>query len=384
MNTNSTFGSRLWALLRKEFAQIGRNRSLIISLIIPPTLQIILFGFALNPTVNRLRLGVVDESRSHPSRDLTSAFTANGTFVVTGAFAGVEPLGTALQRGTLDAGLVIPADYARQRNHKSGPVQAQFLLNAMDANTAGIAASYAGSIAQAFNGSTLDVQSHPRNGPSGLADAHLKAQVNLLYNPGLISAWFVVTGTFGILLILNGSLVATTTMSQEKENGTLEQLLMTPAGTTEIILAKLMPLFLLLMLDVGLVLVVCDLVFHVPVRGSLWLIFLAGALCILTGIGIGTFISTYTKSGLQAKLLSFFVNPPMALLSGATTPVEAMPKWMQPLVNLNPVRHFSLIARGVMIKGVGMDVLYPNFLALLCFAVLLLGVSITRFRKQLA
>lgn len=143
-------------------------------------------------------------------------------------------------------------------------------------------------------------------------------------------------------------------------------------------------MFLLLLLDVGLVLVVGNLIFGVPVRGNLGLIFLAGTLCILTGIGIGTFISTYTKSGLQAKLLSFFVNPPMALLSGATTPVEAMPKWLQPLINFNPVRHFSLIARGVMIKGVGMEVLYPNFLALFCFAVILVGVSVTRYRSQLA
>ena len=384
MNTHSTFGSRFLALIRKEFGQIRRNRSLIISLIIPPTLQIVLFGFALNPTVNRLRLGVTDESRSHQSRDLTTAFTANKTFVVAGAYPGVGELSTALQSGKVDAGLVIPADYARQRARKTGPVPVQFLLNAMDANTASIAGGYAGSIVQAYNGTTMDVQTVLKTRTAGLADAHLTTQTDLLYNPGLVSAWFVITGTFGILLILNGSLVATSTMSAEKENGTLEQLLMTPAGTTEIILAKILPLFVLLMLDVCLVLVIGNLIFGVPVRGNVGLIFLAGALCILTGIGIGTFISTYTKSGLQAKLLSFFVNPPMALLSGATTPVEAMPKWMQPLTNINPVRHFSLIARGVMIKGVGMDVLYPNFLALTIFAVVLVGVSVTRYRSQLA
>ncbi len=378
------FFNRLLALIKKEFGQIRRNKSLIISLIIPPTVQIILFGFALNPTVNRLRLGVVDESHSHQSRDLVTAFTANRTFVITGNYQGVSPLSTALQRGALDAGLVIPADYARQRERKAGPVQAQFLLNAMDANTAGIAGGYAASIVQAYNASNLDVQSHPRLAVAGLEDAHLKTEVDLLYNPGLTSSWFVITGTFGILLILNGSLVAATTMSKEKESGTLEQLLMTPAGTTEIIIAKIAPLFLLLLLDVLLVLMVGGLIFGVPVRGSLGLIFLAGALCILTGIGIGTFIATATRSGLQAKLLSFFVNPPMALLSGATTPVEAMPRWMQPLTNFNPVRHFSLIARGVMIKGVGMEALYPNFLALLCFAVVLLGVSVSRYRKQLA
>ncbi len=384
MNTESTFLSRLLALMRKEFGQIRRNRPLIISLIIPPTVQIILFGFALNPTVNHLRLGVTDESRSHESRDLIAAFTADSTFTVAHSYAGASALEGALRRGDLDAGLVIPADYARQRARKSGPVQVQFLLNAMDANTAGIAEGYAGQILQAFNTTNSAVQMRLPATPPGPANAHLTTHVDLLYNPGLITAWFVITGTFGITLILNASLVAATTTSKEKESGTLEQLLMTPAGTSEIIIAKIAPLFLLLMLDVGLVLIVGNLVFGVPVRGSLFLIVLAGAFCVLAGIGIGTFIATFTKSALQAKLLSFFVNPPMALLSGATTPVEAMPKWMQPLTMFNPVRHFSIIARGVMIKGVGMEVLYPNFLALFGFAVVLVTLSVSRYRKQLA
>jgi len=380
-NAVSGFGSRLWALIRKEFGQISRSKSLIVSLIIPPTLQIILFGFALNPTVNHIRLGIVDESRSHESRDLTAAFTSNSTFDAIGSYRAVQPLTAALDRGSLDAGLVIPADYSRQRQSAANPVQVQLLLNAMDANMAGIASAYAGSIVQNFNGSAA---TRPMIAHAGLSAAHVDARVDLLYNPGLDSAWFVITGTFGILLILNGSVVAASTMSREKESGTLEQLLMTPAGTSEIIIAKIAPLFLLLMIDVALVLVVGSVIFGVPIRGSLSLIFAAGALCTLTGIGIGTFIATFTKSGLQAKLLSFFVNPPLSMLSGGITPVEAMPKWMQPLVNLNPVYHFSVISRGVLLKGVGLNVLYPNFLALGAFTVVLVTLSVRRYRSQIA
>jgi ABC-2 type transport system permease protein len=380
---DSSFLSRLLALIRKEFGQIRRNKPLIISLIVPPTIQIVLFGFALNPTVDHLRLGVVDESRSHESRDLAAAFTANSTFSVQGYYSGTGGLEQALHWGELDTGLVIPADYARQRARQTGPVAVQLLFNAMDANTAGIAQGYAANIVAAYNQTVAAERQRPIV-TVGAATASFTSRVALLYNPGLISAWFVITGTFGILLILNGSLMAATTMSQEKESGTLEQLLMTPAGTTEIIIAKVAPLFMLLMLDVALVLVIGGLVFGVPVRGSLGLIFLAGALCVLTGIGIGTFVATFTKSGLQAKLLSFFINPPMALLSGATTPVEAMPKWMQPLTMFNPVRHFSIIARGVMIKGIGLDILYPNFLALFAFAFVLVTLSVSRYRKQLA
>jgi len=124
-------------------------------------------------------------------------------------------------------------------------------------------------------------------------------------------------------------------------------------------------------------------VFGVPIRGSFALLYCSGMLCVLSGIGIGTIVATFTRSQQQAQLLSFFVNPPLSMLSGATTPIEAMPHWMQPLTNLNPVKHFAVLARGVMLKGVGLEVLYPNFLALLAFTVILVGVSAWRFRKQL-
>jgi ABC-2 type transport system permease protein len=174
-------------------------------------------------------------------------------------------------------------------------------------------------------------------------------------------------------------------MVKEKEVGTDEQLLMTPAGSMEIIAAKMAPIFMLLSLDIGLSVGVGHLVFGVPVRGSMLLLYSAGLLCVLSGIGIGTIIATFTRSQQQqAQLMSFFVNPPLSLLSGATTSIEAMPDWLQPLTNLNPVRHFASLARGVMLKGVGVEVLYPNLLALVGFTLLLVGVSVWRFRKQLS
>ncbi len=208
-------------------------------------------------------------------------------------------------------------------------------------------------------------------------------RVALLYNPGLNNSWFIVTGLIGALLVLQGSIVAAASMVREKEVGTVEQLLMTPAGAGEIITAKIAPVFLLLTADIGLALSVARLVFGVPVRGSLLLFFFSGALCVLSGIGIGTLISTFVGSQQQAQLMGFFVNPPLLLLSGATTPIEAMPQWLQPLLLLNPVRHFAVISRGIMLKGSGIDILYPNLLTLFGFCVLLVGVSAWRFRRQL-
>ena len=365
-------GLRLWALIVKELGHIKRDRQLISMLIVPPTIQLIVFGVALNPEVTGLRLGVVDESRAAISRDLISAFTESRSFEVAGQFGSDEEMGRELSAGNLDAGLIIPSDFARRRA-RGETAEVQLLVDGVNSNTAGIAAGYCQRIIASVN----------QGIGAGDETARVTARVALMYNPGLKSSWFMLTGVMGILLVLNGSLVAAGSMVKEKEAGTVEQLLMTPSSVWEIITAKMAPIFLLLSADVGIALGVGWLVFSVPVRGSLLLIYSSGALCVLAGIGLGTFLATFSRSQQQAQLLSFFVNPPIAMLSGATTPIEAMPEWMQPITLINPVRHFATIARGIMLKGAGVETLYPNLLALAAFAVLLIAVSAWRFRKQL-
>jgi len=159
--------------------------------------------------------------------------------------------------------------------------------------------------------------------------------------------------------------------------------MMTPAGTAEIIVAKITPLFLLLMIMVLFAIGLIRFTFHVPFRGSFLLVLSGAALCVLCGIGIGTFMATFTKSAQQSQLLSFFVNPPLAMLSGALTPVEAMPHSIQQLTWLNPIRHFGIITRAVLLKGSGIESLWPNLLALTVFTLVLLSLSVWRFRNQL-
>jgi ABC-2 type transport system permease protein len=204
-----------------------------------------------------------------------------------------------------------------------------------------------------------------------------------LFNPGLVTSWFIVTGTFGVLLMLNGSLISSAAMIKEREAGTVEQLLMTPAGTGEIIIAKIAPLFALLCLMILFATALIRSCFRSRFAAVTCWCLLGATLCVLSGIGIGTFIATFTKSAQQAQLMSFFVNPPLASLSGALTPVEAMPHWMQPLTVLNPIRHFGIITRSVLLKGSGIGEVWPNLLALVVFTVVLLSLSVMRFRKQL-
>lgn len=381
------WGERLRVLIRKEFNQIRRDRRLMISLIVPPTLQILLFGFALDSTVSNLRLGVIDYSHTPESREMISTFTESKSFRSSGYFSSNRELEQAISEGRLDAGLVVPYTFARDIG-RGRPVDVQVILNASNANTATIGQGYAAGLIQAYNNRVASQGIRPAFRTVSASASPPKAGTvtavtAFLYNPGLVNAWFIVTGTFGILLILNGSLVASTAMIKEREAGTVEQLLMTPASTTDIVIAKIAPIFLLLMAMVLLAIGVMRVGFNVPVRGSMTLVIAGSALCVLSGVGIGTFIATFSKSAQQSQLMAFFVNPPLAVLSGALTPVEAMPAWLQPVTWLNPIRHFGIITRATLLKGSGIDVLWPNFLALIGFTVLLIAVSTWRFRKQL-
>jgi len=379
------FWRRLLVLIRKEFNQIRRDRRLAISLIVPPTLQILLFGFALNSSVSNLRLAILDDSKTPESRELIAKLTESKSFRFGGYYFDERAMENAISGGKADAAIVIPYDFSRDL-HRGRPTQVQFILDAVNANNAAIGQGYAEGVMVTFN-QTLAAQGiHPQIRRIA-ADGALKGSVHLsptfLFNPGLITTWFIVTGTFGTLLVLNGSLVASAAMIKEREAGTVEQLLMTPTGTTEIIMAKITPLFVLLMGMLLLALGLIRFVFGVPIRGNILLVIGGAALCLLCGIGIGTFIATFTRSAGQAQLLSFFVNPPLASLSGALSPVEAMPKWLQPITIINPIRHFGIITRGAMVKGSTLVELWPSFLALILIAFLLMGVSAWRFRKQL-
>ncbi|MGH9754101.1 MAG: ABC transporter permease [Blastocatellia bacterium] len=381
------FNQRVRALMRKEFNQIRRDRRLAFSLVLPPTLQLLLFGFALSANVTNLRLGVVDDSKTPESRELIATMSESRSFRLAGYYLSTGDLGDAINRNDLDAGLVIPYDFARNLQ-RGRAATAQVLLNAMNANTAAISQGYIEGVIQAYNrtlpaeGLRADFRriAAPHAGRRGQA----LLRPAFLYNPGLVDSWFIVTGVFGLLLILNSSLVASGAMVKEREAGTIEQLLMSPASASEIIIAKITPLFVLLCLMALLAIVVIRLAFRVPFHGGLTLVLIGSALCVLSGISIGAVIATLSKSAQQALMASFFINPPLATLSGAFNPVEAMPRWLQPLAIINPIHHFATIARASMLKGSGLPDLWPNFLGLFVITLILFSLSVWRFRKQLS
>jgi ABC-2 type transport system permease protein len=381
------FSYRMRALVRKEFSQIRRDRRLAISLILPPLVQLTLFGFALSATVTDLRLGVIDDSRTPQSRELIAALTESKSFRMAGYYSSPQQLGDAISQGRIHAGVVVPYDFTRDLE-RGRPTTVQFLLNAMNANTAQIAQGYAQGVIQSYNAGLRSQGIHAAFHQIAATDLSRRGQVTLvpafLYNPGLVDTWFIVTGVFGLLLILNSSLISSASMVKEREAGTIEQLLMLPARTWEIIIAKMAPLFVLLCMMMLVAIGVLKFVFGIPFHGSLPLVLSAGVLCILSGISLGTMIATFSKSAVQAQLTSFFINPPLNSLSGALNPVEAMPKWLQPFTVVNPIHHFATIVRAGMLKGSGFSTLWPNFLGLFIFTFVLVALSVWRFRKQLS
>jgi ABC-2 type transport system permease protein len=377
---------RYRALTIKEFRQLGRNRRLLVQLIVPPTVVLVIFGFALNPEVHNLRTGIVDESRTPESRELISAVTETGSFLITGYYGSIYDAEAALGRLELDLALVLPPDHAVSLR-AGRPARVQVLIDAVNANTAAIARGY---LAQALG----DYNQHLRRRRAMQAAVgvevslrpampDLRSEPAVLYNPGMVHSWFFVTGLMAVLMFLNSALVGSAAAVREKELGTIEQLLMSPAQTIEMLVAKTTPVLIVVTADLLLALLVAWMVFDLPVRGSLLFLLLAGMLASFAGTGVGIVLATFSSTQQQSQLLTFFMMPPLVLLSGAFAPIETMPMIMQYLSWLDPLRYLLIIVRGITLKGVGLALLWEPLAILAVFAVVLYGLSAARYRRQL-
>jgi ABC-2 type transport system permease protein len=365
-------GSRLYALMVKETRQILRDKQQLFLLMFPPVIQICLYGFALSPDVQNLRLAVTDECNSNKSRELTSALVENRVFKIGKSPLNLADMMKGIERGYIDAGVVIPPDFDRKIS-QGGPASVQLIIDAVDANTAGITQGYA----------TQMISSYGRKLAVATPVRPVRSEVTYVYNPGLISAWFFVPGVLGLVLTLTGSLVSSVTLVKEKDSGTLEQLLMTPADSWEILVAKIVPLLVMLNGTVLLALCVGKVMFNLPFRGNFFLYMFVSNIYIFVVISIGIILATISKNQRQAILTSFFFNLPLIQLSGALSPIESMPDSFRMLSYLNPLRYYIQCIRNILLKGVGLDVMWKDVSVLAVIAVVLLLSSAARFRKQL-
>lgn len=371
------FLRRYVALTRKELCQLKRNRKLIIQLLVPPTVLLILWGYALNPEVKNLRTAVLDYERSPRSRELISALTEIEAFRIVTRPLNDGELQRSFDLREIEAAIVIPPDLSRTLA-RGETARIQLLLDAVMANSAAVAAGYLRQSLAAFN-REISFEIAPPGGGAGGAVLRTAA----FYNPGLHYSWFYLTAVMGIVLFLDGSLVASAIAVREKEVGTIEQLLMSPAQSLEILLAKTTPPLVLINLGLLTSLFFAHTLFDLPLRGSFWLFAFAGLLAAWAAMGLGVLIATFSSSQQQAQFLTFFINPPLVLCAGAFSRVENLPDFLRWFVVINPLGYLVRVLRAVAIKGAGLaDVWQP----LACLAVMTVGLyalSAWRFRKQL-
>lgn len=372
---------RIKNLMIKEFLQIRRDRRMLPLILIAPILQTILLGYAATIDVKNISLVICDLDRSSLSRDFLQRFTNTGYFSIVGYADNPNEIDEYLDRSQATLGVVIPTDFSRNlRIGKS--VQLQYLADGADANTANISLNYASQIASGFAQSILVNELLRTAG--GVHLPRVKAETRVWFNPDLRSANFMVPGVVALILFIITAAFSSAAIVKEREIGTLEQLLVTPIKRYEFIIGKLLPYVLIGFLDVILVMTVGKSWFDVPLNGSPFLLLGLCGLFIMSTLGLGLFVSTISHTQQQALMtMQFFVMFPFMFLSGFMFPIENMPPIIQALTYFIPLRYFLEIVRGLFLKGVGLETLWPQALALAVFGIVILSLSVARFQKKL-
>ncbi len=373
----------IYAIAWKETLKIRRNRQLLVSIIAFPIMMLILYGFGMRFDVNGVPLAVLDYDGSQTSRDFTRRFFASNYFVRAADVTSYQELQKLLDSSVARIGVVIPPDFGRKIRLRE-KVAVQTLVDGTDSNTAQIALGYFTGIAQAYSVEILMEQLRQISYPPPFAIPALQTAPRVWYNPDLLSSHFVVPGIIAIIMMMVGAILTAITIVQEKEFGSIEQLIASPLRPVELVAGKLIPYLVLAMLDMILIIAVAYLVFEVPIKGSFLLLFGMGLLYMAVVLGMGVVVSTMARTVQAAMMGAFLMSMlPSILLSGFVFPLENMPAVLQGLSYLVPARYFLEIIRGIYLKGTGLAAFWPQVAALAAFAVLMLAVSTLRFKKRL-
>ncbi|MCI0707987.1 MAG: ABC transporter permease [Ignavibacteriae bacterium] len=371
---------RIRELMIKEFLQIRRDRRMLPLILVAPILQTILLGYAATVDVKNIPMVVCNLDRSSMSRELVQRFTNTGYFTIVEYIDNPNDIDAYLDRSEASLAMVIPVDFSRNLS-SGGQAQLQLLADGADANTANISLNYSSQIVSGFAQEIL-VAELLRTGSVRIP--RVKSEMRVWFNPDLRSANYMVPGVIALILFIITAAFSSAAIVKEREIGTLEQILVTPIKRHEFIIGKLLPYVIIGFLDVILVMVVGTTWFEVPLHGSILLLLGLCALFLMTTLGLGLFVSTVSHTQQQALMtMQFFVMFPFLFLSGFTFPIENMPPIIQALTYVIPLRYFLEIVRGLFLKGVGIETLWPQALALLIFGMAILSLSIARFQKRL-
>jgi len=370
--------------MRKEFLQTLRNPRMRALLFIPPILQLLIFGYAVNLDIENVRIAWMDSDQTPESRELRAAFEGSGYFHIVAEPQRGEDMQELLDHSNIEGVISIFPGFSRDMQRGTSAA-VQILVDGTNSNTASIVSSYANQILAAYAQKARAV----RNRRGAISDAGIApkpsvyAQSRVWFNPDLASRVYFVPGVVVNIIALVTIILTSMSIVREREIGTMEQLMVTPIRPVELMLGKLLPFGVIGLFEVSLIVSAALLIFGIPMRGSLLLLFGCSALFLLNTLGVGLFLSTVSQTQQQAMMASFFFFMPALLLSGFSFPIANMPIAVQYLTYLNPLRYFMQIVRGLFLKGVGIESLWQQMAALFVFGVLILGLSAMRFHKRL-
>jgi drug efflux transport system permease protein len=367
--------SRFWPMFRKEFIQMKRDRLTLGIMIGIPVVQLLMFGYAIQTDVRHIPTVVLDRSRTPESRDLIAAFENTGSFRIVDHVDGQPALDAAIERGQAQAGIIVPPEYARDLG-RGRTATVQVVIDASDPLSSQSALAAAAGVGQVRNLAALVAG-------AGRLSVPIDVRVRPRYNPGLRSPNYIVPGLVGVILTLTLVLITAMAIVRERERGTLEQLIVTPITKTELMLGKIAPYIGVGIVQMTAVLTLGRFVFDVPLSGSLLLLYGVSLIFVIASLSFGLFISTMVSNQQQAMQVSFFFVMPNILLSGFMFPRAAMPALFQWFSLLLPLTHYLQVLRGILLKGVGLEAIWPQVLILCGFAVALISLAVRRFHKTL-
>jgi ABC-2 type transport system permease protein len=370
---------RIRVMLMKEFLELKRDRWAMFRLVAPLIIQVVIYGYAATFTVNHVSTAVLDLDGSQVSRALVSHFVATGRFTIVDEAVTQAQINDDIDSGKATAAIIIHSGFEQDLgNGKTAPMEVA--VDGTNSNTALISLGYISQIVSQFEQEDTIPASGAHNLPVG---ASVSLQERPWFNEGLQDRWFFIPGVIGTLTLMQVVSLTAFAIVREREMGTLEQIMVSPITRTEFILGKTVPFFLIGFGDVVLVMGIGVLWFHVPFVGNPLILLPGVSLFLIAAIGLGLLLSTLSRTQQQAFALNFFLVNPLFILSGFAFPIAAMPAVLRWFTFINPLRYFLVIIRAVFLKGVGIAVLWPDFLALAVLGTAMLVMSVLRFQKSL-
>lgn len=371
--------SQLLPIIRKEFRQIRRDRKVLAILTVVPAMLLLLNGYALNFDVRNITMAVYDGEKSSQSRELISSFITAGYFEYTEHLTDYTAAQSMIDEGKVKLVIVIPPDFSRQ-NMTGRPSSVQLLVDGMDANAATTIIGYAQAVVQQYS-QTIILENLSRVGKKSYIPVSYEARI--WYNPEMKSAYFLVPGLIAFILAITGVVATALSIVKEKERNTIEQIDVSPVTPLGLILGKMIPYALISLVAAALVLIAAYFLFGVVVKGSYVLLFFSTLLFICAALGQGLLVSTISDSQQVAFQIATLISMlPTMILSGFMFPISSMPLFLQILSNITPAKFYLVIMRSIVLKGVGIEAFWDQLLYLSIFIVIVVTVSVKRFKQR--